>query len=105
MDEQTKRAADDLLEVLAPLDASARAMFGGYAYYVDGVVVGLITYGRVHVKRSPAEELLSDFATLAPAYDGAKETWRLPDDAIAAHPQRVVDAIAATANALATSSK
>lgn len=83
MDEPTRALAEDLVEAMRPLDVRVRAMFGGYTFYVDDKVVGLVNDGRVFVKRSSAEALLDGLAELAPAYPGARESWRLAADALA----------------------
>lgn len=93
MDPATKATADDLIEVLRPLDARAKAMFGGYCFYVDDKVAGLVCDGRVFVKRSTHDELLAELAELAPAYPGAKDTWRLPTDVVRDDPERVRDIV------------
>lgn len=100
MDELTRGAAADLIEALLPLDARSRAMFGGYCYYVDDVVVGLVCDGRVFVKRSPSDELLRGWADLAPAYPGAKDSWRLPVTAVRDDPDRVREVIEQVAASL-----
>lgn len=100
LDEATRAAAEDLIEALRPLDARARAMFGGYCFYVDDKVVGLVCDGRVFVKTSARDDLLRDWAQLAPAYPGAKDSWRLPAAAVLDSPERVRDAVAQVAAVL-----
>lgn len=68
LDQPTRAATEELIEALQPLAARARAMFGGYCFYVDDKVVGLVCDGRVFVKTSPRDELLRGWADLAPAY-------------------------------------
>lgn len=99
-DDHTARTASDLIEALHPLDARSRAMFGGYCFYVSEKVAGLVCDGSVFVKRSSADHLLADWATLAPAYPGAKPSWRLPADALRDQPDRVREIIAQVADAL-----
>ncbi len=89
LDDRTRAAADDLIEALQPLDARAKAMFGGYCFYVDDKVVGLVCDGHVFVKRSARDDLLEGWARLAPAYPGAKDSWQLPAGALGAAPDRV----------------
>ncbi|QLQ16532.1 MAG: TfoX/Sxy family protein [Micropruina sp.] len=91
VDPKTKEAAEDLLEALRPLDVRVQAMFGGYCWYVDEKVAGLVCDGRIFVKRSARDELLEGYAELAPAYPGATDTWRLPADALLTDPDRVRD--------------
>jgi TfoX/Sxy family transcriptional regulator of competence genes len=99
-DEPTRCAADDLLEALRPLNVRITAMFGGYCFYLDEKVTGLVCDGRVYVKRSAKDELLEQLAVLAPAYPGARDTWQLPADALRRDPERVRDAIEQVAAAL-----
>ena len=100
MDEQTRRMADELVSYLAPLEGTAKAMFGGYCVYIDEKVVGLVCDGRVFVKPTLATASLDGWADMAPAYPGAKDSWRLPGDALVVDPDRVVDAFRVTAAAL-----
>ncbi len=51
---------------------SARAMFGEYALYADGQVVGLICDDRLHVKILPATASLEGQCEKGPPYPGAK---------------------------------
>jgi TfoX/Sxy family transcriptional regulator of competence genes len=93
LDEDTKRAAEDLVEALQPLDARAKAMFGGYCFYVDDKVAGLVCDGRVFVKKSSRDDLLEELAESAPAYPGAKDSWRLPVGLVEKDPDRVRDIV------------
>ncbi|MBA3489626.1 MAG: TfoX/Sxy family protein [Longispora sp.] len=93
VDEQTKRAADELLNALRPLDVRAQAMFGGYCFYVGEKVAGLVCNGRIFVKRSARDELLEGFAELAPAYPGTNNSWRLPVDALRRQPDQIRDIV------------
>lgn len=98
-DKATQDAVDDLVEALQPLNVRARAMFGGYCFYVDEKVTGLICDGRIFVKRSLSDDLLQESAELAPAYPGAKDSWRLPEDALRRDPDRIrqiIEKVAAT---------
>jgi TfoX/Sxy family transcriptional regulator of competence genes len=100
LDERTRQTAGDLVSHLAPIEATAKAMFGGYCVYVDGKVVGLVCDGRIFVKPTPETESLDTWADRAPAYPGAKDSWRLPNDALVSDPDRVVEAFRVTAAAL-----
>jgi TfoX/Sxy family transcriptional regulator of competence genes len=100
MDDRTRQTADDLVSHLAPLEGTAKAMFGGYCVYVDEKVVGLVNDGRIFVKITPATKALDGWADQAPAYPGAKDSWRLPADSLVADPDRVVEAFRVTAAAL-----
>lgn len=100
MNDETRLMAGELVSCLAPIEATARAMFGGYCVYVDGKVAGLVCDGRVFVKPTPATASLAGWADQAPPYDGAKDSWRLPADALTSDPDRVIEAFRATAAAL-----
>lgn len=89
LDDATRALAADLVEALQPLMARARPMFGGYCFYVDDKVVGLINDGAIFVKRSARDDLLQGWAELAPSYPGASDSWRLPASALADEPDRV----------------
>ncbi len=100
LDDPTRGIAADLIEALRPLDARAKAMFGGYCVYVDDKVVGLVCDGHVFVKTSARDELLRGWAQLAPAYPGAKHSWRLPGGAVRDAPDRVRAVVEQVAAAL-----
>ena len=100
MDDRTRQTADNLVSHLAPIEGTAKAMFGGYCVYVDEKVVGLVNDGRIFVKITPATASLDSWADRAPAYPGSKDSWRLPADALLADPDRVVEAFRDTAAAL-----
>ena len=51
---------------------SARAMFGEYALYADGKVVGLICDDRLYVKIIPASKELESLCEKGEPYPGAK---------------------------------
>lgn len=51
---------------------AARAMFGEYALYGDGRVVGLVCDDQLHVKVQPATAALAASCELAPPYPGAR---------------------------------
>lgn len=89
LDDATRSAAADLIEALQPLPARAKAMFGGYCFYVGDKVVGLVCDGRVFIKPSPRDDLLRGWAQLAPAYPGAKDSWQLPVSAVRETPDKV----------------
>ncbi|PID90605.1 MAG: competence protein TfoX [Bacteroidetes bacterium] len=50
----------------------ARKMFGDYALYLDGKVVGLICDGVLHIKPTDAGLAYADDLPMSPAYPGAK---------------------------------
>lgn len=100
LDDQTRQVAADVGEALLPLDPIVKAMFGGYCYYVDGKVVGMICDGRVFVKRSSADDLVAAVAELAPAYPGAKDSWKLASGIERSDPDRLRRLIAQVAEVL-----
>lgn len=100
LDDKTRQVAADLSDALSPLDPTIRAMFGGYCYYLNGKVVGLISDGRVFVKRSSVDDLIAEVAELAPAYPGAKDTWKLAPGMELSDPDRLRDLLDRVADAL-----
>ncbi len=100
MDEATRRIANDLGAHLAPFEGTVKAMFGGYCVYLDEKVVGMVNDGRIFVKIAPAPDSLAGWADQAPAYPGAKDSWRLPVDALEDDPDRVIESFRVTAAAL-----
>jgi len=56
-----------------------RKMFGEYALYLDGVLVGLICDNRFFVKSTEAGRVLLDRPTEAPPYPGAKYAFVIED--------------------------
>ena len=69
-----------LEEQLAGLPIRIAPMFGGSGIWFDDKPVGVITQDTVYLKRSDADPALLDGSTLAPAYDGAKPSHRIPRD-------------------------
>jgi TfoX/Sxy family transcriptional regulator of competence genes len=100
IDDETRLVAADLGDALLPLNPTVKAMFGGYCYYVDGKVVGVVCDGRIFVKRSSEDGLFVDAAELAPAYPGAKDSWRLALGMERTDPDRLRALIAQVAVAL-----
>lgn len=76
----------DLFEPLGPI--SARAMFGGYGLYFDGMIIGVILDEVLYLKTD--EHTRADFeaAGCAPCVYDLKGTplvmsyWSLPDEAM-----------------------
>jgi TfoX/Sxy family transcriptional regulator of competence genes len=70
---------DVILEALAEAGAvSARKMFGEYGVYCDGKIVGLVCDDQLFVKVTEAGRAwLGDAVDLAPAYPGAKPSFRV----------------------------
>lgn len=100
VDEATRQLGNDLGAHLTPIDGTVKPMFGGYCIYVDDKAVGWVNDGRIFVKIMPATDSLAGWADRAPAYYGAKDSWRLPVSALQDDPDRVVEALQATAAAL-----
>lgn len=60
---------------------SSRAMFGEYAVYRHGVVIGLVCDDRLFLKQTAAgRALLGDEVQEAPAYPGAKPSLVVPEE-------------------------
>lgn len=70
---------DVILEAIAGAGAvSARKMFGEYGVYYDGKIVGLVCDDQLFVKVTEAGRAwLGDAVDLAPAYPGAKPSFRV----------------------------
>lgn len=92
-DPATQAMAEALVEALFPLNARARAMFGGYSFYIDDKIAGMVCDGSVFVKPSPHDDLIGPHADLAPAYPGAKDTWRLKPGVLEQDPDGIRDII------------
>ena len=81
----TKRSTVDfIIDQLSSLrGARARAMFGEYALYFDGKVVGLICDDQLFIKKTAAgEELIAERFEEAPAYPGAKPSMLVSEDVL-----------------------
>jgi TfoX/Sxy family transcriptional regulator of competence genes len=63
---------DHLLDTLAPLPLTARKMFGEYALYLDGKVVGLVCDGQLFLKPTAGAHSVLPDSPRAPPYPGAK---------------------------------
>ena len=70
---------DVILEAIAGAGAvSAKKMFGEYGVYCDGKIVGLVCDDQLFVKVTEAGRAwLGDAVDLAPAYPGAKPSFRV----------------------------
>ena len=55
--------------------ASVRAMFGEFALYYDGVVVGLICDNTLFIKITASNQTLLNKNEKGPAYPGAKDSY------------------------------
>ena len=76
--------ADYIVEQLAGLpDVYARRMFGEYALYCNGRVVGLICDNTLFVKISePGRKFVGKFYQEGFAYKGAKASMQIDEDLI-----------------------
>lgn len=59
-------------------------MFGEFALYTDGKVVGLICDDQLYVKVMPESKSLERTCELAPPFPGAKDYYLVPEVVIAA---------------------
>ena len=60
-----------------------RSMFGEYALYYDGIVVGFICDNTMFLKINPATvEILGENHEKGPAYPGSKDYYVLGDDVL-----------------------
>jgi len=68
-----KETVEFILEKLGePGRFSVRAMFGEYALYADGKVVGLVCNDQLYVKILPKSKELEDICDKDEAYPGSK---------------------------------
>ena len=65
---------------------SARAMFGEYALYADGVVVALICDDRLYVKILPASSELEGECEKGEPYPGAKPHYLIDEGQLSTLP-------------------
>jgi DNA transformation protein len=75
---------DYILDQLVSLkNVSARKMFGGYALYCDGKVVGLICNDTLYIKiTKEGKEFVDKYYKEGYAYDGAKVSMQINEDQI-----------------------
>jgi len=71
-----------LEEQLSGLPIRTASMFGGSGIWYDDKPLGVITGDTLYLKRSDADPALLDGTTLAPAYDGAKPSHRVPRELV-----------------------
>ncbi|MFO1487630.1 MAG: TfoX/Sxy family protein [Verrucomicrobiota bacterium] len=80
----TERAtADFILQKLRDPRFSVRAMFGEFALYADGVVVGLICDDRLFVKILPESSELAEQCEQGRPYPGAKPHYLVEEGQLA----------------------
>jgi len=71
-----KETVEFILEKLGERDRfSVRAMFGEYALYADGKVVGLIWNDQLYVKILPESKEVEDVCEKDEAYPGSKKYY------------------------------
>lgn len=58
----------------------ARKMFGEYGVYCDGTFIGVICEGTLFLKVTGPARAVEPTLTLAPAYKGAKPSFRIPSE-------------------------
>jgi len=73
----TRAAIDRILEKLAPLDVTAKPMFGEYGLYHRGRNFALVCDGTLFVKVTDAGAGLAGRVATAPPYPGAKPAFRI----------------------------
>ncbi len=78
-----------LHELLEPVGKiSARAMFGGWGVYVDGIIIGIVVEGRLYMKADALTEsrfIATGNAPFSyPSKNGpvAMSYWSVPEDAL-----------------------
>ena len=70
-----KETIEFILEKLDDKRFTTRAMFGEYALYADGKVVGLVCDDQLYVKILPASAGLEDICDKDEAYPGSKQFY------------------------------
>lgn len=103
-----KQTVEFLLEKLRqPKRFSARAMFGEYALYADGKVVGLICDDRLYVKILAASRELEALCERGEPYPGAKPHYLVDEGQLSTlHTlPKILCAIAARSPAKATKAR
>jgi TfoX/Sxy family transcriptional regulator of competence genes len=95
-DPETARFIEDQL---APLAITTGRMFGEYAVYLDGKVVGFICDDTLFIKPSPADPELFERTVPGKPYPGAKDYHEVAGDQLDDR-EWLVEAIQATADAL-----
>ena len=78
-----------LHELLEPVGkVSARAMFGGWGVYVDGIIVGIVVEGRLYLKADALSEPRfiatgnAPFMYPSPKGPMAMSYWSIPEEAL-----------------------
>ena len=92
--------AQYVLEQLSGLPVALRKMFGEYALYCDGKIVGLLCDDRLFLKITPVgTKLLGRRYAEGPPYPGAKP-YALVDESFVEDPEKLRALARATADAL-----
>lgn len=73
----SKATVERLLAALAPIEPTARAMFGEYGLYVDGRMAALVCVDTLFVKMTDAGCAVSPPLPEAPPYPAAKPALRI----------------------------
>jgi TfoX/Sxy family transcriptional regulator of competence genes len=94
---------DFVLDQLAALTGvRAQKMFGEYAIYLDGKVVGLVCHDQLFIKTTPGGKVLvGDELEEGPPYPGAKPSL-VVGPGFLEDPERLCELVRITANALPT---
>lgn len=75
-----KETVQHIIDKLADKNVfTAKAMFGEYALYADGVVVALICNDQLYVKDMPESQELADYCDMDSPYPGAKEHYLIEE--------------------------
>lgn len=83
---------EEVLDLLAPLEASARAMFGGHGVSARGVFLGMIHAGRLYLRVDDATRARYERAGMGPFQVSdfvAKNYYEVPPH-ILADPRKIV---------------
>ncbi len=92
-------SAEFVEDQLSGLNVRTGKMFGEYAVYCDGKVVGFICNDDFFIKPSSADPDLFGDTEPAPPYPGAKDYHRVPGDLLE-NREWLIEAVQATADAL-----
>ncbi|WP_431298014.1 TfoX/Sxy family protein [Tabrizicola sp. BL-A-41-H6] len=82
---------DHFFDTLSPLALTARRMFGEYAVYLNGKVVGFVCDDQLFLKITPCSSALLPDASHQPCYPGSKD-YLLVSEALD-DPDRVMAAL------------
>lgn len=71
---------DFIRDQLAPLPVMVRRMFGDYALYLDGRVLGFVTDGVLSLKITSFHDPRLTEDLKGEAYKGSRQYWRITGD-------------------------